>query len=83
MTGYHVQVSPREDFAYPLSPNFDQLTFSDRPEWPVPEGWLVAGQTYYWRVRACDAQGAWSPWSHAWRFTVGDVSREPDRPCGN
>jgi len=74
VTGYHVQVSPREDFIYPVSPNFDQLTFSDRSEWPLPVDWLVAGQTYYWRVRACDAQGAWSPWSDAWRFTVGEPS---------
>ena len=67
---YHVQVSPRDDFAYPLSPNFDRLTDSGDPRWQVPEGWLVPGRTYFWRVRAVDEQGAWSNWSQPWQFIV-------------
>ena len=38
-----------------VSPNFDRLTFSGKPEWDVPQGWFVKGRTYYWRVRALDA----------------------------
>jgi len=68
---YHIQVSPRADMLHPVSPNFDRLTFSGEPEWPVPEGWLVKGRDYFWRVRARDEWGAWSGWSDVWRFAVG------------
>jgi hypothetical protein len=68
---YHIQVSPRADMLHPVSPNFDRLTFSGEPEWPVPEGWLVKGRDYFWRVRARDEWGAWSAWSDVWRFAVG------------
>ncbi|MDD4869283.1 MAG: hypothetical protein PHR77_01890 [Kiritimatiellae bacterium] len=70
ISDHRVQVSSREDFAYPVSPNFDRLTFSDKQEWPVPAGWLVPGRTYYWRVRAKNTHGVWSPWSKTWQFTV-------------
>jgi hypothetical protein len=70
IVNYHVQVSPREDMHYPLSPNFDRLTFSDKPEWEIPQGWFVPGRTYYWRVRATDRWGASSDWSDVWQFTV-------------
>lgn len=76
---YHVQLSARSDFRWPVSPNFDHLTESPSCQWPVPTGWLISGQTYSWRVRARDARGAWSPWSPAWQFTL----RRPDRaPTG-
>ena len=68
---YHVQVSPRRDMLHAVSPNFDRLTFSGNPQWDVPQGWLVDGRTYYWRVRAKDKWGAWSGWSDAWRFQLG------------
>jgi len=57
---YHVQVSPRADMLHPVSPNLDRITGSSKPEWSLPEGWLAKGRTYYWRVRAVDAWGAWS-----------------------
>ncbi len=68
---YHVQVSPRRDMLHAVSPNFDQLTFSGKPEWEVPRGWFAEGRTYYWRVRARDKWGAWSQWSDVWKFQLG------------
>ena len=69
---YRIQVSPRRDMRHPVSPNFDRLSFSGEPRWPLPQGWLLAGRTYYWRVRARDDWGAWSPWSETWTFTVAE-----------
>jgi len=69
---YHIQVSPRADMLHPVAPNFDRLTSSSKSEWPVPEGWLVKGREYFWRVRARDAWGAWSGWSEVWRCVVSD-----------
>ena len=68
---YHVQVSPRQDMRHPVSPNLDRIIGSSEPQWELPPGWLVEGRTYYWRVRAVDAWGAWSPWSEVWEFTAG------------
>lgn len=70
IAAYHIQVSPRADMLLPISNNFDRLLTSPKTEWSVPPGFLVKGQSYYWRVRAQDAWGAWSPWSPAWKFTV-------------
>jgi hypothetical protein len=69
---YHIQVSPRADMLHAVSPNFDRLTFSGKPEWKIPEGWLVNGRRYYWRVRARDEWGAWSDWSPVRQFRVRD-----------
>ena len=69
---YHVQVSPREDMLHPVSTNLDRLTFSGKPEWALPEGWLNKGNTYYWRVRARDQWGAWSGWSRVWKFHINE-----------
>jgi len=70
---YHIRVSPREDMLYPVSPNFDRITSSPNPEWDVPEGWLMQGKTYFWRVRARNEWGAWSPWSEVWSFEVHNL----------
>ena len=40
---YHIQVSPREDFLQPVSPNFDSLIRSGDARWELPRGWLLTG----------------------------------------
>ena len=67
---YHIQLSPRADMLYPVSPNFDRITFAQHPLWPVPKGWLIEGQSYYWRVRSRDNWGVWSRWSRVWSFKI-------------
>lgn len=65
---YHIQVSPRADMLYPVSTNFDRITYSNKNNWSVPQGWLRENATYFWRVRARDKSGTWSDWSDVWRF---------------
>jgi hypothetical protein len=68
MSDYRVQVSARPDMLVPVSPNLDRITFSPEPGWALPQGWLVPGTRYYWRVRARNERGLWSEWSHIWTF---------------
>ncbi len=65
---YHIQISPRADMLHPISPSFDRIIFSQNPEWDFPQGWLVHGKTYFWRVRAKNEWGAWGTWSQVWSF---------------
>jgi hypothetical protein len=65
---YHIQVSPRSDMLHPISPNFDLVISSGQREWRLPQGWLLRGKTYFWRVRARNEWGAWSTWSLVWSF---------------
>lgn len=67
---YHVQVSPRKDMLYPVSPSLDRFTFSNIASWEIPQGWLIHGRTYYWRVRAKAASGIWSDWSDVWEISA-------------
>jgi hypothetical protein len=84
----HFQLSDRPDMAWPLSSNFEKLVSNTaehgRPRYRLPYlGLLTPGVTYYWRVRAKDAQGVWGPWGATWSFTAGgpappmDVQLEP------
>ncbi|NUQ64934.1 MAG: hypothetical protein HUU20_20925 [Pirellulales bacterium] len=68
---YHLEVRARPDMRFPLATNLDRLTFSDKPQWQVPDGWLIPGERYFWHVRARDRRGAWSPWSQIWSFVAG------------
>jgi len=70
IAAYHIQVSYRKDMLIPVSTNFDRLIQQSEPVWTIPEGWLLRGKTYYWRVRAKDQWGAWSHWSNVWQFKV-------------
>jgi len=65
---YHIQLSSRPDFKWPLSSNFDRNIGSDMTEWKVPEGWLNSNQTYYWRVKAKDKNGNWGEYCNGWSF---------------
>lgn len=68
ITDYHIQISLRPDCKWPLCPNFDIDLNSEKPEFQIPEGWLIPGQTYYWRVKAKDNQGNWGLYSVIWKF---------------
>jgi len=88
---YQFMLSRFEDMRWPLSPNFFRLT-SLTPDAGAARytlacaGLLNPGESYYWRVRARDEHGAWSPWSGVWSFRPGgpgvpldvalDVNRE-------
>ncbi len=65
---YHVEVRDHPDMAFTVAQNLERLTFSDKPQWQVPQGWLIPGKRYYWHVRAYDKRGAWSDWSPTWSF---------------
>jgi hypothetical protein len=71
---YHFELSSREDMRWPLSMSFARLISRTadagkaRYRLPAP-GLLNPDRTYYWHVRAKDAQGVWGPWSDTWSFT--------------
>jgi hypothetical protein len=72
---YHFELSDQADLRWPLSPNFEKLVSltpsAGKPEWTVPcAGLLNPGTTYYWRVRACDSNGVWGPWSRIFSFRI-------------
>jgi len=72
---YHFELSEHADMRWPLSPNFEKLLsqtpFKGKSEWTVPYvGLLTPGTDYFWRVRACDANGVWGPWSRTFWFGI-------------
>jgi hypothetical protein len=72
---YHFQLSDRPDMRWPLSPNFDKYICRTPDKgttcYTVPRpGLLTHGKTYYWHVKAKDANGVWGPWSSTWSFTA-------------
>lgn len=64
----HLLVTRKPDTDIPYRPAYDVIV--DNNEYCVPfTGMFSPGTTYYWRVRAQDKNGVWSPWSPVWRFT--------------
>ena len=59
---YRFQLSLDPYCRWPLASTFDR-DVRDGTKFKAPEGWLNRKTTYYWRVRAEDANGNWSPWS--------------------
>ncbi len=59
---YYIMVSPNPRCVWPISANFEG-NLGPVTEFAVPEGWLVPGQTYYWRVKARSDKGRWGAWS--------------------
>jgi len=66
---YRFQLSLRPDCAWPLATTFDR-DVRDGTVFKAPGGWLNRKTAYYWRVRAEDAGGSWSPWSRIFSFTT-------------
>lgn len=51
------------------TPAQDKITA--KPRYTLTQAGLLApDKTYYWRVKAKDAQGVWGPWSNVWSFTA-------------
>jgi hypothetical protein len=76
-TAYHLQASRRPDFAWPYRTSLDVII--PATTWVVPfSGIYSPDTTNYWRLRARDNWGAWSPWSPTWTFTW----RGPRVPVG-
>ncbi len=59
---YSIIVSPNLRCIWPISANFEG-PLGPVTRFEVPEGWLVPGQTYYWRLQAVDGGGKGSEWS--------------------
>jgi len=71
---YHFELSEYPDMRWLFSPNFEKLisrtASRGRAEWTVPYvGLLNPGTNYYWRVRACDENKVWGPWSRPSSFS--------------
>ncbi len=75
ITDYEFVLSSYADTRWPLSTNFYKLISrtgdKDKAQYTLQSaGLLRPGATYYWRVRAKDAEGVWGPWSQTWSFTA-------------
>ena len=69
IVNYRFQLSLRPDCAWPLVSTFDR-DVRDGIAFQSPKGWLNRKTTYYWRVRAEDAEGNSGPWSKVFSFTT-------------
>ncbi len=65
---YHIRVSRSEDMRLPYRPAFDVIVDSCEHHAPFT-GLFNPEETYYWRVRPCNAHGVWGAWSPVWQFT--------------
>ncbi len=65
---YQVMVSLRPDCRWPASMSLYRNVGGPDCRWTVPEAFLNAGATYYWRVRARDSRGAVGQWGKVFSF---------------
>ena len=75
---YEFELSDDSTFTIPYSPNFMGYTSAFNNgrinEYPVRYiAWLNHNDTYYWRVRAKDANGYWGNWSNTFSFKVLNI----------
>ncbi len=80
---YHFELSDRSDMRWPLSMDFYKLVSrtadKNKAQYTLSQpGLLTPDRTYYWHVRAMNAQGVWGDWSKTWSFTA----RGPAYPLG-
>jgi hypothetical protein len=69
-------LSRHSDLAWPHMACFHAVVKGEA-KYTVPHfGAFSPGETYYWRVRPCSADGAWGPWNETWQFTA-DVPSSP------
>ncbi len=76
---YHVQVSTRSDFRFPVSSAFNKhistTPSAKKARWRIPTpGCLHPGEPYYWRVAVRSVDGDCSAWSTPWTFTINAPS---------
>ncbi|MDP1678345.1 MAG: putative Ig domain-containing protein [Bacteroidota bacterium] len=72
---YHIQVSERPDFLFPVSSTFNKFSRQAGNgvvnKWKIPQlGLLVPNTKYYWRVATKNSDGVFSAWSNTWSFTI-------------
>ncbi len=70
ITHYRIQIRADAKMRVPVSPNLERVFAAHGPQWRVPDGWLLPETPYYWRVRAKDSGGVWSPWSKIATFSL-------------
>jgi hypothetical protein len=70
VTDYQVMISLFPQCRWPLAMGLYRNLGSNAIEWPIPEGFLNPGTTYYWKVRARDSRKAVGEWSEVFSFTT-------------
>jgi len=68
VTDYQVMMSLRPDCRWPVSMSLYRNVGTSSCEWKVLPGFLNAGTTYYWKVRARDSRGAVGEWGEVFSF---------------